>query len=45
MSKELGPYVPLIIVNCMIISRCEVCAAKQGLGIALADAVKGLFGG
>jgi len=38
MSKELGPYVPLIIVNCMIISRCEVCASKQGVGVALADA-------
>jgi electron transport complex protein RnfE len=39
MSKELGPYVPLIIVNCMIISRCEACASKQSLAIALADAV------
>ena len=39
MSKELGPYVPLIIVNCMIISRCEVCASKQSVGVALADAV------
>ena len=39
MSKELGPYVPLIIVNCMIISRCEVCASKQGVGVALADAL------
>ncbi len=39
MSKALGPYVPLIIVNCMIISRCEVCASKQTVGVALADAV------
>ncbi|MBN2474436.1 MAG: electron transport complex subunit RsxE [Pirellulales bacterium] len=39
MSKELGPYVPLIIVNCLIISRCEICASKQNLGVALADAV------
>jgi electron transport complex protein RnfE len=39
MSKELGPYVPLIIVNCLIISRCEICASKQSIGIALADAV------
>lgn len=37
MSKELGPYVPLIIVNCLIISRCEVCASKQPVGVALAD--------
>ena len=39
MSKILGPYVPLIIVNCMIISRCEVCASKQSVGIALSDGV------
>ena len=39
MSKELGPYVPLIIVNCMIISRSEICASKQGVGTALADAI------
>ncbi len=39
MSKHLGPYVPLIIVNCLIISRCEICASKQGLPVALADGV------
>jgi len=39
MSKELGPYVPLIVVNCIIICRCEVCASKQGLVTAAADAV------
>ena len=39
MSKELGPYVPLIIVNCIIICRCEVCASKQGPLTAAADAV------
>jgi len=39
MSKQLGPYVPLIIVNCLIISRCEICASKQSTGVALADAV------
>lgn len=37
MSKQLGPFIPLIIVNCIIISRCEVCAAKQGVGTAIAD--------
>jgi electron transport complex protein RnfE len=37
MSKQLGPYVPLIIVNCIIISRCEICASKQSVGVALAD--------
>ena len=39
MSKQLGPYVPLIIVNCLIISRCEICSSKQGLGVAVADGV------
>jgi len=39
MSKQLGPYVPLIIVNCLIISRAEICASKQKLGTAVADAV------
>ena len=38
MSQQLGPYVPLIIVNCMIICRCEVCASKQSPLVALADA-------
>lgn len=39
MSKTLGPYIPLIIVNCIIISRCEVCASKQTPFIAAADAI------
>lgn len=44
MSKQLGPYVPLIIVNCIIICRCEVCAAKQGPWTAVADAVGNSLG-
>jgi len=39
MSKALGPYVPLIIVNCIIICRCEVCASKQSVFTAAADAI------
>ncbi len=39
MSKTLGPYIPLIIVNCIIICRCEVCAARQSVPAAAADAV------
>ena len=39
MSKQLGPYIPLIIVNCIIICRCEVCASKQTLGPAIGDAL------
>jgi len=39
MSRALGPYVPLIIVNCVIICRCEVCASQQGVVTAASDAV------
>jgi Na+-translocating ferredoxin:NAD+ oxidoreductase subunit E len=39
MSKTLGPFIPLIIVNCIIICRCEVCAAKQSVFISAADAI------
>ena len=39
MSKALGPYIPLIIVNCVIICRCEVCASKQNVVTAASDAV------
>ena len=39
MSKQLGPYIPLIIVNCVIICRCEVCASRQSPGKAAADAL------
>lgn len=37
MSKELGPYIPLIIVNCLIISRAEVCASKEPLWPSIVD--------
>ncbi|MBT3312578.1 MAG: electron transport complex subunit RsxE [Desulfobacteraceae bacterium] len=39
MSKTLGPYIPLIIVNCLIICRCEVCASNQPVHIAASDAI------
>lgn len=39
MSKTLGPYIPLIIVNCVIICRCEVCASKQSVFAAAGDAL------
>ena len=39
MSKTLGPYIPLIIVNCIIICRCEVCASRQNVRAASADAM------
>ena len=39
MSEALGPYVPLIIVNCIIICRAEACASKNGLVISIIDAI------
>ncbi|HCO96818.1 MAG TPA: electron transport complex subunit RsxE [Phycisphaerales bacterium] len=39
MSEMLGPYVPLIIVNCIIICRAEVCASKNGLAVSIIDAL------
>ena len=39
MSAALGPYVPLIIVNCIIICRAEACASKNGLAISVIDGV------
>jgi len=39
MSETLGPYIPLIIVNCIIICRAEACASKNGLFISVVDAV------
>jgi len=39
MSKNLGPYIPLIIVNCVIICRCEVCASRQSVTTAASDAI------
>ena len=39
MSETLGPYVPLIIVNCIIICRAEACASKNGLAVSVIDAV------
>jgi electron transport complex protein RnfE len=38
-SKKLGPFVPLIIVNCIIIARAEVVAAKSGPLRSLMDAL------
>ncbi len=38
-SKQLGAFIPLIIVNCMIICRAEVVAIKNGLSKSLADAL------
>jgi len=39
MSAALGPYIPLIIVNCIIIGRAEACASKNGLVVSIIDAL------
>jgi len=39
MSAALGPYVPLIIVNCIIICRAEACASKNGIAVSVIDAI------
>ena len=39
MSASLGPFVPLIIANCIIIGRAEACASKNGLVVSIIDAL------
>ena len=39
MSTKLGPYIPLIIVNCLIICRAEACASKSGVIVSIVDAL------
>lgn len=38
-SKELGPYVPLIVVNCLILGRQEAFASKHSVFSSFLDAV------
>ena len=39
MSAKLGPFIPLIIVNCLIICRAEACASKNGIVVSFVDAI------
>lgn len=39
MSEKLGPYVPLIIVNCLIIGRAEACGSRKSVGVSFFDAL------
>ena len=39
MSDKLGPFVPLIIVNCLIIGRAEACGSRNGVGVSFMDAL------
>jgi electron transport complex protein RnfE len=38
-SKALGPYVPLIVVNCLILGRAEAFASKRGVVRSFLDAL------
>ena len=38
LSKSLGPYVPLIVVNCIILGRQEAFSSKNTVGRSLVDA-------
>lgn len=37
-SKALGPYVPLIVVNCLVLGRAEAFSSKNPLTPSIADA-------
>ena len=39
LSKSLGPYVPLIVVNCMILGRQEAFSSKNSIGRSMIDAL------
>ncbi len=38
-SKSLGPYIPLIIVNCVILGRQESFSSKNNVGRSILDAL------
>ena len=38
-SKALGPYIPLIVVNCVILGRAEAFASKNTVGRSFLDAL------
>lgn len=37
-SRALGPYVPLIVVNCLVLGRAEAFSSKNSLAPSVADA-------
>jgi len=39
LSKELGPYIPLIVVNCLILGRQEAFSSKNTPGRAVLDSL------
>ncbi|MBN1299901.1 MAG: electron transport complex subunit E [Melioribacteraceae bacterium] len=39
LSKSLGPYIPLIVVNCLILGRQEAFSSKNNVGRSVLDAL------
>ncbi len=39
LSKSLGVFIPLIVVNCIILGRAEAFASKNGVGASIIDAL------
>jgi Na+-translocating ferredoxin:NAD+ oxidoreductase subunit E len=39
LSESLGPYVPLIVVNCIIMGRVEAFATRNAPGVSIVDAL------
>lgn len=39
LDKALGIFIPLIVVNCIILGRAEAYASKNPVGLAIADAI------
>ncbi len=37
LSESLGIFIPLIVVNCIILGRAEAFASKNGVGLSIAD--------
>lgn len=44
LSKSLGLFIPLIVVNCIILGRAEGFASKNGIGAAALDGIFRGFG-
>lgn len=39
LAKSLGIFLPLIVVNCIILGRAEAFASKHGVGLAIMDGI------
>lgn len=39
LNDSLGVYIPLIVVNCIILGRAEAFASKNGIGLSILDGV------